>query len=97
MHARLTQIQGSPDQLDAGIEMARSQVLPTLQGMDGYKGFTVGVDRSSGAIFGVSFFDSAETLQASDEAIRAARESTAQAAGGTPEVAFYEIVIDDEA
>jgi hypothetical protein len=97
MHARVTQIQGTPDQLDTAIEMAKSQVLPTLQGLDGYKGFTVGVDRSNGKIFGLSFFESEETLRASDEAVRAVREETAQAAGGSPEVAFFEIVIDDEA
>lgn len=97
MHARLTQIQGAPDQLDAAIEMAKTRVLPTLQGLDGYKGFTVAVDRGSGKMFGISFFDSEETLRASDEAVRAVREETAEAAGGSPEVSFYEVVIDDEA
>ena len=96
MHARLTLVKGSPEQVEAGIEMARSEVLPTLQGCDGYKGFTAGVDRSSGTIFGLSFFDSAESVHASDDVIRATREATAQAAGGSPEVSFYEIVIDDE-
>ena len=97
MHARLTQIQGSPEQVDAAVEMAKNDVLPTLQDCEGYKGFSVGVDRSSGKMFGLSFFDSAETLQASDEAIREKREATADTAGGSAEVAEYEIVIDDEA
>ena len=97
MHARLTQIDGSPDKLDEGIAMARSQVLPKLQGLDGYKGFTVGVDRSSGHIFGVSFFDSEEAVRASEDVIRGDREATAEVAGGTPQVSYYEIVIDDEA
>ena len=97
MHARLTQIQGSADQIDAAVEMAKNDVLPTLQGCTGYKGFSVGVDRSSGAMFGLSFFDSEENLRASDDAVRQKREETASAAGGTAEVAHFEIVIDDEA
>ena len=97
MHARLTLIEGSPDKVDAGIEMARSDVLPTLQGCAGYKGFTVGVDRSSGTVFGLSFFDSEDDLRASDDVIREKREATASTAGGSPKVTFFEIVIDDEA
>jgi hypothetical protein len=97
MHARLTLVKGSPDRVDAGVEMARSEVLPTLQGCDGYKGFTVGVDRTSGTVFGLSFFDSEETLRASDDVVREKREATAQTAGGSPEVSFFEIVVADEA
>jgi hypothetical protein len=97
MHARLTRIQGSPEQIEGALEMAKRDVLPTLQGCDGYQGFSVGVDRSSGAMFGLSYFDSAENLRASDDAVREKREATAQQAGGSPEVAEYEIVIDDEA
>ena len=97
MHARLTRIQGSPEQIEAAVEMAKNDVLPTLQSCDGYKGFSVGVDRSSGAMFGLSFFDSEQNLKASDGAIREKRESTAQTAGGSAEVAEYEIVIDEEA
>ena len=97
MHARLTRIQGSPDQVDAAVEMAKNDVLPTLRGCTGYKGFSVGVDRSSGAMFGVSFFDSEENLRASEDAVRQKREETASAAGGTAEFALFEIVIDDEA
>lgn len=97
MHARLTRIQGSAEQVDAAIEMAKNDVLPTLQGCTGYKGFSVGVDRSSGAMFGLSFFDSEENLRASDDAVRQKREETASTAGGTADVTHFEIVIDDEA
>jgi hypothetical protein len=97
MHARLTRIQGSREQIDAAVEMAKNDVLPTLQGCDGYKGFSVGVDRSSGEMFGLSFFDSEANLRASDDAVREKREATASTAGGSPEVTEYEIVIDDEA
>ena len=97
MYARLTRIDGSAEQLEAAVEMARNDVLPTLRDCDGYKGFSVGVDRSSGRMFGLSFFDSEENLRASDDAVRQTREATARAAGGSPEVSNYEIVIDDEA
>ena len=97
MHARLTRVDGSPEQIDAAIEMARNDVMPTLQACAGYKGFTLGADRAGGKLFGISFFDSEENLRASEDAVRQARESTARAAGGSPDVTFYEIGVDDEA
>ena len=97
MHARLTRVDGSPDQIDAAIEMARNDVMPTLRACAGYKGFTLGADREGVKLFGISFFDSEENLRASEDAVRQARESTARAAGGSPDVSFYEIVVDDEA
>ena len=98
MHGRLTMFEGTPAQADAAVDMAESEVLPILRGCDGYKGFTVGVDRESGKFFGLSFWSDAEALRASEAAVRASREQTAQTAGSTqpPDVRAYEIVIDDE-
>jgi hypothetical protein len=98
MHARITHINGSPDQIDGAVDVAKATVLPALQGCEGYKGFTVCVDHGTGKLVGISFFDTLENLEASAEAVRSSRDEAAQAAGAdTIEFAHYEVVIDDEA
>jgi heme-degrading monooxygenase HmoA len=97
MHVRITTIEGDPGRVDDAIQRARDEVLPLLRDLDGYKGFTVMVDRSSGKMVGASWFESEETLAASDRAVAASRDNVAQAGGAAgPKVEFFEVVIDDE-
>ncbi len=98
MHARQTTVQGDPANVDRAIETIRSEVLPALEGADGFKGFTLLVDRESGTLIGTSYFESAEAVQASEDAVRATRAAAASAAGGgEPQVRFFEVAIDAEA
>lgn len=97
MHARLVTVQGDAGNVDAAIERVRESVLPALEAADGFKGFSLLVDRDAGTLVGLSYFDSRETLDASEEAVRGPRDETASAAGGAPDVRFYEVVIDTEA
>ena len=98
MYARLTTIEGAADSIDAAVQKARDEVLPILREQDGFKGFTVAVDRSSGKMIGLSFFEDEETLRASDSAVAQSRDAVAQAGGGSsPRVDFMEVVIDEMA
>ena len=98
MHARQTTVQGDPANVDRAVQTIRSEVLPVLEAADGFKGFTLLVDRESGTLIGTSYFDSRETLEASEDAVRETRASAAQAAGGgQPQVRFFEVAIDTEA
>ncbi len=98
MHARQTTVQGDPANIDRAVEAIRSEVLPALEGAEGYKGFTLLADRESGTLIGTSYFESRETLEASEDAIREGRASAAQAAGGAqPQVRLFEVAIDTEA
>jgi heme-degrading monooxygenase HmoA len=45
----------------------REQVLPLLQQQEGYEGFVVLSDRQNGKIIGVSFWESEQAMQASEE------------------------------
>ena len=95
MHARVTYIDGEPDKVDDVIGQVESDVLPTLKGQDGFKGFTLLVDRSSGRLVGISFWESADAESASEEAIRQSRDEAAQTAGGgEPQVHRFEVAID---
>ena len=98
MYARQTRISADPDKVDAGIENVNDTVLPALKEAEGFKGFTLLVDRESGEMVGTSYFESREALDASESAIRAAREEAVTATGaGTPEVRVFEVAIDTEA
>lgn len=98
MHARLTTLQGAPDRVDAAVAKVREDVLPVLRGQDGWKGFTVLADRSSGRLLGISFWDSEETMLASEAAVAGSRERAAEAGGAEdPEVAHFEVVVDETA
>jgi hypothetical protein len=98
MHARITTIQGDPGRIDAAVQKARDDVLPILKEQQGWKGFTVMADRSSGKLVGISFFDSEDTLRASDEAVAESRNRVADESGASgPQVEFFEVVIDEMA
>jgi heme-degrading monooxygenase HmoA len=98
MWARQTRVQADPAKLDQAIEQIRNTVQPALEQADGYKGFTVLIDRDSGELVGTSYFESREAVEASESAVRGPRDEAAQVAGAaTPDVRFYEVVIDTEA
>jgi hypothetical protein len=73
MHARHVTVKGSPGRIDEGIRSVREQVIPVLQGCDGFKGQLLLVDREKGEAIGISLWDSEENLRASEEKVRQAR------------------------
>ena len=98
MHARQTTVQADPSNVDSAIQRVRDDVMPALQASDGFKGFTLLVDREAGTLVGTSYFESREALDASEEAVRGPREETARTAGAADvDVRLFEVAIDTEA
>ena len=98
MHARVTTIEGQPDRIDSAVQQVRDEVLPVLREQEGWKGFTVLADRSSGKMVGISFFETAEAVEASDSAVADSRNRAAEASGASaPQVQQMEVVIDEMA
>ncbi len=83
MHARMSILEGPSDQVDEGMRHVREQVLPQLQQQDGFEGFIVLSDRQSGKIIGVSFWESEQAMQASEEVGDRTRSESAEAGGVT--------------
>jgi heme-degrading monooxygenase HmoA len=96
MHARLTTMTMDPGKIDAATKQLEEQDLPTFQELDGYRGFTLFADRSSGKVFGISYWDSEEQMKASEEAVKDARQRAADTGGasGAPQVERYEVLLD---
>ena len=96
MYARVTVVQGSPDKVEAGIESFKSQILPTVKALDGYKAAFLLVDRSSGKGMGITLWETEEARRQAGEAVEQARAATIQTMGGTvPPVDEYEVVASD--
>ena len=96
MYARVTVVQGSPDQIEQGIDAFNSGVLPAVKGVAGYKAAFLLVDRTSGKGMGISLWESEDARRRGAEAVDEARAATIKAMGGTvPPVEEYEVVASD--
>jgi heme-degrading monooxygenase HmoA len=96
MHARVSTMQMDPARIDDAVNEFKENVLPTLKEMDGFKGFTLVADRSSGKTIGTSYWESKDHMDASEERVKEARQRTADAgaAQGPPEVEHFEVAHD---
>ena len=96
MFARVTVVEGSPDKIEQGIESYKSQVLPAVKSVPGYKaGFLLG-DRQTGKGMGISLWESEDARRKGGEAVDEAREATIKAMGGSvPPVEEFEVFVAD--
>ena len=97
MHARMSTLEGPPDRMDEGLRHVREQVLPLLHQQDGFKGFVALGERQSGKLIGVSFWESEQAMQASEEVGDRTRRESAEVMDDTIagveryEVALFEV------
>ncbi len=95
MHARTGRVSFSPDKADEVVDHLKETILPRLEESDGFKGFTLLLDRSTGEGIGISFWESEDAMRASDHLGDEAREGAAQAGSGSDEGAErFEVAID---
>jgi heme-degrading monooxygenase HmoA len=92
MHARMSTLEGSPDEMDEGLRDVKEHVLPLLQQQDGFKGFIAFGNRQSGKLIGITFWESEQAMQASEELGDRTRSETAEDTGDTiADVERYEV------
>lgn len=81
MWVRMSTLQGSPNQSDEEIEQVlkvlRENILPAARQMDGYKGVISVGDRSNGKGVTLTFWETEEAMQASEEAANKLRQQAA--------------------
>jgi heme-degrading monooxygenase HmoA len=95
MHARIGRISFSPDKADEVEAHVRENVVPKYEGTDGFKGFTLLLDRSGGNGVGISFWETEQAMRASDELGDQARQGAAEAGSGSDQGAQrFEVAID---
>jgi heme-degrading monooxygenase HmoA len=93
MYARSTTVHADPQLLDRGVAYARDEALPMLQGMNGYVGLSVLVDRDGGRCIATTAWDDEESMHASTHSIQPIRDHFVNVLGGTPTVHEWEIAV----
>ena len=98
MHARVTTLQLDPGKIDDAVAGLEQNDIPMFKGLDGFKGFTLAVDRSSGKAIGLSYWESEDAMMASEEAVKDARAGAAERGGASaePQVERFEVAIDTQ-
>jgi hypothetical protein len=92
LHARMSTLEGSPDEMDEGLRDVKERVLPVLQQQDGFKGFIAFGNRQSGELIGITFWESEQAMRASEEVGARTRSETAEDTGDTiANVQRYEV------
>lgn len=96
MHARVSTLDMDPARIDEAVSQLEEEDLPKIRGLDGFKGFTLLIDRSSGKVVGTSYWATQEQMQASEEAGQSARQHAADtgAATSAPQVERFEVALD---
>jgi quinol monooxygenase YgiN len=94
MHARVTSLSGSPDDVDAGITNFRENVVPFTR-EEGGRGALLLVDRSSGSAVAITLWEDEQALRASEEQANVLRADAAEQMGASrqPGVARYEVAV----
>lgn len=93
MYARSTTVHADPQRLDSGVAYARDEALPMLQGMTGFVGLSVLVDRGGGRCIATTAWDSEGSMHASTDGIQPIRERFGELLGGAPTVHEWEIAV----
>jgi hypothetical protein len=93
VYARSTTIQAQPLSLDIGIAHVRDVVMPALQGIDGFVGLSLLVDRQSGTSIATSAWDDLETMRASAERVAPVRDRAAMMFDGSARIEEWDIAL----
>jgi hypothetical protein len=94
--ARLSSLEGPPERIDEGIRFVKDQILPDAGDITGWRGVIALIDRKTGRTKTITFWDSMDTLRASEARANQLRSQAAEAMGETItgvdryEVAFSE-------
>jgi heme-degrading monooxygenase HmoA len=94
MHARVSKLEGLPEQVDELGRIATEWLAPSLSEMEGFHTILALADRQSGKVEMVTLWESEQAMHQSEEDADQLRSATARAAGGeVAEVERYEVVL----
>ena len=93
MYARATTFHGRPDNVDAGITFIKDEAGPMLDNIEGCRGLSLLVDRTTGQCIATSSWVSEVAMRASDEQLRALRDRGRDILGGSMQVDEWEIAV----
>ena len=90
--ARVSRLEGSPETIDEGIRVAEESIFPQARQIEGFQGVLSLVDRTSGRTMIVTFWESKDAMQRSEEQADRLRAQAAEAGRETiTSVERYEV------
>ena len=95
---RLSTLEGPPEGIDEGARFIKEQLVPEAGDITGWRGLVALADRTSGRMKTITFWDSPESLRASEERANQLRSKAAESLGDTItgvdryEVALHEVM-----
>jgi hypothetical protein len=93
VYVRISTIEGDPGKIEDAVLVINEKVLPTLTGMNGFTAANFMVDRSTGKLVGVAFWEDESALEGSAEAVDPIRSAVADAMDGkVTSVESFELV-----
>ena len=94
MYARSTILRAKPESLDDGIAEVRDHVVPELQQMSGFAGYSMLVDRGSGrCVVTTAWHDEGALAESRDRVHELRRQAAEKLGGSEPEVREWEIAM----
>jgi hypothetical protein len=91
--ARVIHFETEPSRVEDGIQNIKENVIPGVTQFAGFQGGFWLLDRGTGKGVGVTLFDTAESLHATDDTARQLRERSVQVTGGKiSEPHEYEVI-----
>jgi quinol monooxygenase YgiN len=95
MYARVSRITGATENVDAGIDNFRNDVLPAIRDEAGCSGAIMLVDRDTGQGMAITLWADEEAMRASERRADELRAQAADAmgAGEAPAVDRYEVAV----
>jgi len=92
MFARVTTLEGPPEQIDEALRQVRERVLPRIRQYDGYNGFIALGDRQAGRVLGLTLWRSEQALRSTEEEANRLRRETSETVGqAIASVESYEV------
>jgi heme-degrading monooxygenase HmoA len=94
VHARVTRIRGERARLEAASVWFQEELLADLERMDGYRDAMLLVDPDHGETLAITFWDSAESMRASErDAERLRAEAATRNEGSVTSVERFELIV----
>ena len=94
--ARLSSLAGPPEGIDEGIRFIKQQIIPEANDLTGWKGIIALTDRTTGRTKTITFWDSEESLRATEERANELRSQAAEALGESiTGVVRYEVAVHE--
>src|SRR3979411_2241893 len=98
MYGRATRLQIPPASIDKGIALFKETVLPNARSTPGNAGGVLLVDRKAGSAIGITFWETTQALNASEQfGVSSRTQSVAQTGGSIIDVERFEQVLADRA